>query len=266
MLRLPGRGRTRWRDEVAVVTGASSGLGRRLALDLATSGATVVGLARRSSLLDTLAEEMRRTSPNSSCRVVDVSDVEGYLRHLGEIEAEHGRIDLLLNVAGHGGLRRSEWPEMRPVRKVMEINFFAPYASLLAVVPGMRARGHGIVANVVSDDVRAPGPGPGDYEASKAALAAATESLSYVAGRDGVHLHVVYPAWMPTAMGRAAVSKGGVPVPPRAARRSEEHVSGVILRRLGGERIDINGAALPLLAPLARVVVPRLYHRLRPHF
>jgi len=266
MLTRAGRGRIQWRDEVAVVTGASSGLGRRLALDLALSGAVVVGLARRSTLLDTLAQEMRRTSPGSSCRVVDVSDVEGYLSHLGEIEAEQGRIDLLLNVAGHGGLNRSKWPEMPPVRKVMETNFFAPYASMLAVVPGMRARRHGVVANVVSDDGRAPGPGPGDYEASKAALAVATESLSYVAERDGVHLHVVYPAWMPTAMGRAAVSEGGIPVPPRLARRSVEHVSGVILGRLGGERIEINGAALPLLAPLARVIVPRLYHRLRPHF
>lgn len=255
-----------FRDRVAVVTGASSGLGRRLALDLAAAGAVVVGMARRRELLESLEEEMRAGSPCSGHRVVDVSDVDAYLAVLAEVEARHGRIDVLLNVAGHGGLRRSRWPELEAVRTVMETNFYAPYASMLAVVPGMRARGSGVVANVVSDDARAPGPGPGDYEASKAALAAATESLSFLAGPDGVALHVVYPAWMPTAMGRAAVDRGGVPDPPRAARRSVERVSSLILGRLGGGKVEINASALPLLAPVARVVVPRLYHRLRPRF
>jgi NAD(P)-dependent dehydrogenase (short-subunit alcohol dehydrogenase family) len=255
-----------FRDRVAVVTGASSGLGRQLAVDLARSGALVVGMARRVGLLDELASELRLDSPRSSCREVDVSDVAGYVRALEEVEAEHGAIDVLLNVAGHGGLRRSSWPDLEPVRVVMETNFFAPYASMLAVVPGMRRRGRGVVANVVSDDARAPGPGPGDYEASKAALAMATESLSYVAERDGVSLHVVYPAWMPTPMGRAAVDTGGVPNPPRAARRSVARVSTLILRRLGGGRVEINASALPLLAPIARVAVPRLYHRMRPRF
>lgn len=254
------------RDQVAVVTGASSGLGRQLAIDLARAGGVVVGMARRPDLLASAAEEMRRSSPESDCRVVDVSDVGTYLQELEKVEAEHGRIDILLNVAGHGGLQRSRWPELPAVRNVMETNFFGPYASMLAVVPGMRRRRHGVVANVVSDDGRAPGPGPGDYEASKAALAAATESLSYVAEPDGVFLHVVYPAWMPTPMGTAAVQRGGVPEPPRLARRSVERVSRTILGRLGGDKVEINAAALPLLAPVARVVVPRLYHRLRRRF
>jgi len=197
---------------------------------------------------------------------VDVSDVDQYCRTLSGVEARLGRVDLLLNVAGHGGIRRSTWPEMEPIRLVMETNFFAPYASMMLVVPGMRARGHGVVGNVVSDDARAPGPGPGDYEASKAALAAATESLSYVVEPDGVRLHVIYPAWMPTAMGTKAVTRGGVPEPPRGARRSVEQVSKLILGRLGTDRLEINASALPLLAPVARVAVPRLYHRLRPRF
>jgi len=254
------------RGQVAVVTGASSGLGRQLALDLARAGAVVTGLARRENLLASLAEEMRRTSPQSDASVLDVARTEEYLSVLDEVEERHGRIDVLLNVAGHGGLRRSRWPDVKAVREVMELNFFAPYASTVHVVPRMRARRHGVVANVVSDDARAPGPGPGDYEASKAGLAAATESLAFLSRPDGVHLHVVYPAWMPTAMGNAAVERGGVPRPPRLAVRSVEVVSKLVLDRLGRDAVDINAAALPLLAPVFRNLAPGLYRRLRPRF
>src|SRR5207253_10560282 len=94
-------------------------------------------------------------------------------------------------------------------RQVMEVNFFAPYVSMTTVLPGMRQRRHGVIANMSSDDARAPGPGAGDYCASKAALSAATESLAYEARADGVRLHVIYPGWVPTEMGLRAVNSGG---------------------------------------------------------
>jgi NAD(P)-dependent dehydrogenase (short-subunit alcohol dehydrogenase family) len=127
----------------------------------------------------------------------------------------------------------------------------------------MRRRGTGAIANVSSDDARAPGPGSADYAASKAALSAATESLAFEARPDGVLLHVVYPAWVPTEMGLAAVREGGLRKPPRAARRTEEQVAALVLRRLDDPRVEINAAVLPLLAPVLRSVAPRLYQRLR---
>jgi NAD(P)-dependent dehydrogenase (short-subunit alcohol dehydrogenase family) len=243
-----------FRDAVAVVTGASSGLGRRLALDLAAAGAHVVGVARREDRLRRLGLDHR---------VCDVSDVAAYVDVLREVEERHGRVDVLLNVAGTGGVVRHEMPSLATTRSVMEVNFFAPYAGMLAVLPGMRRRGSGVIANMSSDDARAPGPGAGDYCASKAALSAATESLAYEAARDGVRLHVVYPGWVPTEMGRHAVEHGGLAMPPRAARRTEEQVSDLVLRRLGGPRVEINCATLPLVAPLLRSVAPRTYHRMR---
>jgi NAD(P)-dependent dehydrogenase (short-subunit alcohol dehydrogenase family) len=243
-----------YRGQVAVVTGASSGLGRRLATDLAAAGATVVGIARR---------EDRLRSLGLAYRVCDLADVTSYVDVLGEIESSHGHIDLLLNVAGMGGIVRREMPSLETTRGVVEVNFFAPYAGMLAVLPGMRARRHGVVANMSSDDARSPGPGAGDYCASKAALSAATESLAYEAMRDGVRLHVIYPGWVPTEMGLYAVESGGLAMPPRPARRTEEQVSRLVLRRLGDSRIEINCAALPLVAPILRTVAPRLYHRMR---
>jgi gluconate 5-dehydrogenase len=243
-----------YRGQIAVVTGASSGLGRRLTLDLAAAGATVVGVARREDRLQSLGIPYR---------VCDLGDVPSYVDLLHEVSSEYGRVDVLLNVAGMGGIVRREMPSLGTTRQVMEVNFFAPYAGMLAVLPGMRGRRHGVIANMSSDDARSPGPGAGDYCASKAALSAATESLAYEAMRDGVRLHVIYPGWVPTEMGLYAVRSGGLAMPPRPARRTEEQVSRLVLRRLGDSRVEINCAALPLVAPMLRTVVPRLYHRMR---
>jgi short-subunit dehydrogenase len=252
-----------YRGQVAVVTGASAGIGRRLAADLARAGAVVVAVARREERLQTLVEEMRSSSPASSHRVCDLADVPAFLGLLHEVEVEHGRVDILLNIAAVGGFDRRETASVDSLRATMEVNFVAPYAGMSAVLPGMRRRGFGAVANMSSDDARAPGPGATGYSASKAALSAATESLAYLARSEGVHLHVVYPGWVPTEMGLAAVRDGGLPMPPRAVRRTEEQVSSLVLRRLGDGRLEINASALPLLAPAFRSVAPRLYQRMR---
>ena len=167
-----------YRAKRAVVTGASSGLGRRIALDLAAAGAEVIGIARREDRLKALGLDYR---------VCDVGDVRAYIEVLRGL----GPVDILLNIAGMGGIIRREMPSLETTREVMEVNFFAAYAGMLAVLPGMRARKHGVIANMSSDDARSPGPGAGDYCASKAALSAATESLAYEAARDGVRLHVI---------------------------------------------------------------------------
>ena len=210
----------------------------------------MVGIARREDRLRALAIDYR---------LCDVGDVRAYIEVLRAL----GPVDILLNIAGMGGIIRREMPSLEATRDVMEVNFFAAYAGMLEVLPGMRQRKSGVIANMSSDDARSPGPGAGDYCASKAALSAATESLAYEAAADGVRLHVIYPAWVPTEMGLRAVNSGGLAMPPKAARRTEEQVSRLVLRRLGGPRVEINAAALPLVAPVFRTVAPRTYHRMR---
>lgn len=246
--------RVDYRGQVAVVTGASSGLGRRLALDLAERGADVVAVARREDRLNSLGCDYR---------VLDVGDVTALVALVAELEKDRGRIDILLNVAGMPGAARGEQADLATTRAVLEVNFFAPYAAMLAVLPGMQARRHGVIANMSSDDGRAPGPGAGDYPASKAALSAATESLSYVVRDEGVTLHVIYPGWVPTEMGSWAVEEGGMPMPPRVTRRTEEQVSSLVLRRLGDPRLEINCTTAPLLVPVFRSLAPRAYQRMR---
>ncbi len=246
--------------KIAVVTGASSGIGRRLALDLAERGATVVGVARRKELLAEVEKLLQSSTPASSTRVCDVGDTDSYEHVLGQIEERHGRIDVLINDAGIEQLTPVEQGLSPAFRQIFAVNVFGLIAGTLAVIPGMVARRSGIVVNVSSDSARAPEPGHGAYAASKAAVAAFTEAVAHEVANRGVHVHVLYPAWVPTAMGMSGVDDGGS-LPPRVVRRSEAQVSELVLARMGGRRMEINAAVLPLLAPIGRSIAPISYQR-----
>jgi NAD(P)-dependent dehydrogenase (short-subunit alcohol dehydrogenase family) len=263
-------------DAVCVVTGASSGLGRRFALDLALGGAAVIGIARRDDLLASLQSQLEGISGAGKSRAqkCDVSDVESYLSVLASVEAANGRIDLLINCAGTGepviegrsggsrvDLSPSDLsPALEAYRSVMETNFFAAVAGTLFVLPGMLDRRHGAIVNVSSDSARAPGPGEPIYCASKSALSAFTECQALAAVGSGVHIHVLYPGWVPTAMGTKAIDRG-MPMPPRYVRRTEVGVSRLLMRRIGSDQIDIDAAPVARLAPVARSLMPGAYKR-----
>ncbi len=243
---------------VAVVTGASSGLGRRIALELAAHGAIVTAIARRKERLDEVAAEMRPKSAESESVVCDVSDIDRFVAVLRDFEERRGRIDVLVNNAG---ISEPSGDGVEPYRRVMETNYFAVVAGTLAVLPGMQARGDGDIVNVSSDTARAPVAGEAGYAASKAALSAFTEALSFEAERDGVRLHVLYPGWVPTEMTREA--DGSLPdrLPPKAVRRTDEQVARLVLERLGTRRFEIDATRLARMALLAKTFFPSAYRR-----
>jgi NAD(P)-dependent dehydrogenase (short-subunit alcohol dehydrogenase family) len=254
----------RYAGKIAVVTGASSGIGRRLASDLAERGATVVGVARRQELLADVETILRSSTPDSSTRVCDVGETASYQRALDEIEQGHGRIDILINNAGIEQLTPVEEGFSEAYRRIFDVNVFGVMTGTLAVLPGMLARGSGIVVNVSSDSARAPEPGHGAYASSKAAVAVFTEAVAHEVADRGVHVHVLYPAWVPTAMGMSGVDDGGS-LPPRLVRRTDAQVSAFVLGRMGGPRIEMNAAALPLLAPIGRTIAPLSYQKAMRH-
>jgi len=254
----------RYDGQIAVVTGASSGIGRRLALDLSERGATVVGLARREALLAEVEKQLRSSTPQSSTRVCDVGETASYQQILGEIEENHGRIDVLINDAGIEQLTPVEEGLSAAYREIFDVNVFGVIAGTLAVIPGMLARRSGIVVNVSSDSARAPEPKHGAYAASKAAVAVFSETVAHEVTDRGVHVHVLYPAWVPTAMGMSGVDDGGS-MPPRVVRRTEAEVSALVFRRMGGPRMEINAAVLPLLAPMGRSIAPVSYQKAMKH-
>jgi uncharacterized protein len=249
MLTVPG--------SIAVVTGASSGIGRQLALELAGADATVVALARREARLQELREELQRSSPESGYVVCDVSDTDRFVSVLHEIERDRGRIDVLINNAAISEPSAEGLPRYRDV---METNFFAVVAGTLAVLPGMRARHQGVIVNVSSDTARAPTPGEAGYAASKAAVSAFTEALSFDTEADGVQLHVLYPGWVPTEMTQRD-GEQDPNLPPRFVRRTPEQVARLVVQGLNKRRFELDATHLARVAPLARTFFPSAYRR-----
>jgi NAD(P)-dependent dehydrogenase (short-subunit alcohol dehydrogenase family) len=268
----------RLEDAVCIVTGASSGLGRRFCLDLAREGARVFGIARRAALLRTLEADLGSRSNRFGVETCDVSDTDAFVRVLAQIEVDQSRVDLLVNCAGipepagtlpqasdetpAGAVRNTDSVQdaLNAYRYVMDTNFLSAVAGTLQVLPGMLRRDHGVIVNVSSDSGRAPGPDEPAYCASKAALSAFTESLALSLFGGNVYLHVLYPGWVPTAMGLGSV-ESGMELPPRFVRRSPEKVSHLLIDRIGTPRMDIDAAVAARFAPAARSLAPGAYRR-----
>jgi short-subunit dehydrogenase len=250
MMNLEGR--------VAVVTGASSGLGRRMAVELAKEGAIVVAIARRKDRLDELAEELQSFSLPSDIAPCDISDTDSYVALLNDIERTHGRIDALVNNAGIGEV---EGDGVEPHRIVMDTNYFAAVAGTLAVLPGMKARRDGDIVNVSSDAGRAPLPREPAYSASKAAISAFTEAMSYVTEPDGVRMHVLYPGWVPTEMTTEADGSSSEQLPPKVVRRTDEQIARLLIDGLGTKQLILDATVVARMAPVAKALFPEAYRR-----
>lgn len=185
-----------------VLTGASSGIGRELALALARRGAVLALAARREDLLDALADEISADgSPRPVVFGVDLA-VPGSAARLGR-DAVHALdgIDIAINNAGTNLTgAQPVVADSAAARQVFEVNLWSPLALTAAVLPAMRAAGAGVVVNVTSTVQAVPLPLLGYYAASKAALAQATRSLRLELAGTAIRVLEVVPGATDTAL------------------------------------------------------------------
>src|SRR5512140_3185969 len=192
------------RDRHVVVTGASSGIGAALAREPAAAGARLTLVARRKELLESLAAECGGT-----CEIIarDLSDLppEHWLAAAG---ATHGPVDVLVNNAGIENTGPTPSSDVELGRRLLRLNLETPIVTTRRLLPELVAR-RGAVVNVASVAALAPAPFQTWYGASKAGLAAFSESLRGELRGAGLTVLTVYPGPVTTPMAEAAYAAVG---------------------------------------------------------
>jgi hypothetical protein len=185
-----------------LLTGASSGIGRELARELAARGDRLAVAARRRDRLESLADEVAGTGRERP--VVLEADLarRGAAAALAEeAVAALGGVDVLVNNAGGGvGGQIATVGDRDEAREAFEVNYWSPLALVRALLPGMRERGAGTIVNVTSMAQVSTWPGFGAYAATKSALANATETLRLELAGTGIHVLEAIPGPVDTAV------------------------------------------------------------------
>lgn len=197
-----------FKNKVIFLTGASSGIGEALAIELAKRGAILGLLARRESLLRDLVAKCERhgtAARTFTCDITDdvaVSDAAESLRH------EFGKIDILIANAGIGGGAKHA-RDMRPedFRRVIDTNLVGAVNSVTAVLPQMLDYGSGQIVAISSLAGFRGLPKSGAYSASKAGMTAYFESVRLDVQRSGVSVTIIQPGFIKTPLTSGRVNK-----------------------------------------------------------
>ncbi|HEY5819441.1 MAG TPA: SDR family NAD(P)-dependent oxidoreductase [Mesorhizobium sp.] len=188
------------KDGVAWITGASTGIGRALAIDLCAQGYTVAVTARDEERLVTLTDETRALPGRAIPFPCDVTDEPGMAQTVAAIEKEAGPIVLAVFNAGNYFPTRGERLDTLNVLKTFEINLFGVVFGLVPTVERMRERGRGQVVMVGSASSYFGWPSASSYGASKAALNNFAEALRYDFDKMNIRLQVVNPGFIDTPL------------------------------------------------------------------
>ncbi len=185
-----------------MVTGASSGIGRAAAVEIARAGGTVLLVARTASGLEDTAREIKSSHGLAEVFPADLSTERSIDELLERVLAEHPTIDVLVNNAGRS-IRRSlalSYERFHDFERTMQLNYFGPVKLILGLLPGMRARRSGQIVNVSTLGVQTNAPRFSAYIASKAALDAFTRVAAAECADDGVQFTTIHMPLVRTAM------------------------------------------------------------------
>lgn len=186
--------------KVALVTGASRGIGKGIADELAAEGASVAICARAKEDLDLAGEELRRHGRAVVTVPADVTVPEDIQRVVDQTLDGLGRIDILVNNAGWAALGRSWDTSDEDWRYVMDVNLHSTVRFVRAVVPAMRAQGGGRIINIASISGHSMIGGVADYQAAKAAVLAFSKTMAIDLAPDNILVNAVCPGLIHTPL------------------------------------------------------------------
>ena len=204
-----------FRDKVVIVTGASAGIGKSLALLLASGGAKVVIAARRAERLEQIAEQCRMFCGQVLVLPTDVSDESQCKRLIEKTIATFGRLDMLVNNAGMAASALLEdFSDLCLFKHTMDVNFYgAVYCTYYALPYLKQTRGRIVAVSSLGGKAAIPYNTP--YCSSKYAMHGFYDSLRMELYQSGVSCTVVCPSWVATEFHESQLNKDGV---PRGAR------------------------------------------------
>ncbi len=204
-----------FRDQCVIITGASAGIGRSLALLLARQGAKVTIAARRADRLEQLAEECRQVGGQALAIPTDVAE-EAQCRQLVErTVAAFGGIDMLINNAGMAASALfADYPDLRLFKQTVDVNFYGAVHCTYYALPYLKERRGRIVA-VLSLGGKVTIPYNTPYCSSKFAMHGFYEALRTEVAPDGVSCTLICPWWVATEFHEAQLDKNGVRRGPR---------------------------------------------------
>lgn len=222
------------KNNVAIITGASSGIGAALARLLALNGCTVVVAARRVDKLYALAQEIQQQGGTAVVHPVDVA-VKAEAEHLVNRTLESlGRIDILVNNAGRGHFASVEDTTDEMIHSMFKLNVFALWYTVRPALKHMKERGSGHILNIASMAGKLGYPYNSAYVAAKHAVVGFTMALRQELFETGIHATVVCPAGVKTEW--ASVTEGGSMLPMFSE-------SGPVIKSIASER----GISLPAI-------------------
>jgi short-subunit dehydrogenase len=187
-------------NQVAIVTGASSGLGWELAKTLAAKQCAVGLLARRRDRLDALVQEIQSAGGKAAAAVADVSDRVQTVAAIRALRDQLGPVDLLIANSGVGVPTMLEPLNIDEVETMFKVNTLGVVYSIEAVLPEMLQRGQGHLAAISSLAAYLPMPGESGYCASKSAVNVYMHGLRLQLRKRGIHVSTICPGFIETPM------------------------------------------------------------------
>ena len=189
-----------WSNRVALVTGASSGIGRGLAVELARRGTAVGLLARRGEVLDEIVNEIEAAGGRALALPADVTDAIAVRDASEKLSSKFGPIDVLFANAGVGATTHAKDLDAKQVASVVDVNVIGVVNSVTAVIPEMVQRGQGQLVAISSLAAYRGLPKSAAYCASKAAVSAFFESLRLDLHGSGVDVTIIHPGFIKTPL------------------------------------------------------------------